>query len=85
MLTKKQGQLIFLAAGSQGLFNEVGPQFEAMGKASFYLGETGKGTEMKLVVNMVRARSRLIHQCRGPYCCSFSLRLSHLPPHVCVM
>lgn len=49
-----QGQLIFLAAGDEALFKEAAPQFEAMGKASFYLGETGKGTEMKLVVNMVR-------------------------------
>lgn len=50
-----QGQLIFLAAGDEPLFTEVGPQLDAMGKASFYLGQTGKGTEMKLVVNMVRA------------------------------
>lgn len=48
-----QGQLIFLAAGDSGLFKEVGPQLEAMGKAAFHLGETGKGTEMKLVVNMI--------------------------------
>jgi hypothetical protein len=48
-----KGQLIFLAAGDEALYKEVGPQFEAMGKAAFYLGTTGKGTEMKLVANMV--------------------------------
>lgn len=50
-----QGQLIFLAAGDDALFQEVQPQLEAMGKASFLLGPVGKGTEMKLVVNMIMA------------------------------
>ena len=30
-----------------------GNDLEALGKASFHLGETGKGSEMKLVVNMI--------------------------------
>lgn len=49
----EQGQLIFLAAGDEALFKEAGPQLDVMGKASFFLGATGKGTRMKLVANMV--------------------------------
>jgi 3-hydroxyisobutyrate dehydrogenase-like beta-hydroxyacid dehydrogenase len=48
------GQLIFLAAGDEALYRQVSPKLlAAMGKASFYLGATGKGTEMKLVANMI--------------------------------
>uniref|UniRef100_A0A7S4NXR3 6-phosphogluconate dehydrogenase NADP-binding domain-containing protein n=1 Tax=Paramoeba aestuarina TaxID=180227 RepID=A0A7S4NXR3_9EUKA len=50
----EQGTLIFLCGGDKTLFDEVRPNdLEAMGKASFYLGPTGKGSEMKLVVNMI--------------------------------
>mmetsp|Transcript_15109 Transcript_15109/g.37833 ORF Transcript_15109/g.37833 Transcript_15109/m.37833 type:complete len:288 (-) Transcript_15109:120-983(-) len=49
----EDGQLIFLAAGDKGLFGECEAAFAAMGKKSLYLGETGAGARMKLVVNMV--------------------------------
>jgi len=49
------GQLVFLTGGNEGVFEEARPHLEAMGKAYFYLGDTGKGTEMKLVVNMIMA------------------------------
>ena len=32
---------------------QVSAELEAMGKASFYYGEAGAGTKMKLVVNMI--------------------------------
>lgn len=51
-----QGQLIFLMGGDKGLADEVAPQLGVMGKAAHFLGDVGKGTEMKLVVNMVRHR-----------------------------
>jgi len=51
----EQGQLVFLTAGDQELFQLAQPYLEAMGKANVFLGTTGKGTEMKLVVNMVMA------------------------------
>ncbi len=51
----EQGQLVFLTAGEKALFDLALPKLEAMGKASFFLGDTGKGTEMKLVVNMIMA------------------------------
>jgi len=47
------GQLIFLAAGDKGLYDEVVPLLDVMGKKSYHLGETGAGARMKLVVNMV--------------------------------
>ena len=47
------GQLIFLCGGDRALFDAVAPQLDAMGKRSFFFGEVGSGTKMKLVVNMV--------------------------------
>lgn len=54
--TKKpaeDGTLIILAAGDQSLYHEVIPHFEKMGKLYPYLGKTGQGTNMKLVINMI--------------------------------
>ncbi|KAL6763321.1 hypothetical protein V8C86DRAFT_2498832 [Haematococcus lacustris] len=47
------GQLIILAAGDRALFDQALPAFEKMGKRSLFLGATGAGARMKLVVNMV--------------------------------
>ena len=49
----EDGTLIILAAGDKSLYDEAIPAFERMGKKYLFLGETGKGAEMKLVVNMV--------------------------------
>jgi len=51
----EQGTLIFLCAGSQKVFDSIQDNdLEAMGKASFYFGDsTGKGSHMKLVVNQI--------------------------------
>lgn len=54
--TKKpaeDGTLIILAAGNQSLYEDAIPAFEKMGKLCPYLGETGQGANMKLVVNMI--------------------------------
>jgi len=54
--TKKpaeDGTLIILAAGDRSLYEEAVPAFEKMGKLFPYLGETGQGARMKLVVNMI--------------------------------
>lgn len=45
------GQLIILAAGNEGLFNECAAAFDVMGKRSLFLGDVGAGARMKLVVN----------------------------------
>lgn len=49
----EQGQLIFLTGGDKCLFDAAKPLLDVMGKASFFLGATGAGANMKLVVNMV--------------------------------
>eukprot|EP01060_Flectonema_neradi_P034959 TRINITY_DN6280_c0_g1_i1.p1 TRINITY_DN6280_c0_g1~~TRINITY_DN6280_c0_g1_i1.p1 ORF type:complete len:290 (+),score=52.10 TRINITY_DN6280_c0_g1_i1:72-941(+) len=55
--TKKpaaDGMLIFLTSGSSAASEACKPYFEMMGKATHYYGtELGKGTKMKLVINMV--------------------------------
>ena len=49
----EDGQLIFLTAGDQALYVECKEALEAMGKKHLFLGKTGAGARMKLVVNMV--------------------------------
>lgn len=49
----EDGTLIILSAGDRGLFDAALPAFEKLGKKSLFLGEVGKGAQMKLVVNMV--------------------------------
>lgn len=49
----EEGTLIILAAGDRSLFDEAMPALAKMGQKVLYLGETGNGANMKLVVNMV--------------------------------
>ena len=49
----QDGTLIILAAGDQGLFDQALPLFDKMGKKSLFLGELGRGAQMKLIVNMM--------------------------------
>ena len=49
----QDGTLIILAAGDRGLFDQALPLFEKMGKKSLFLGEPGRGAQMKLIVNMM--------------------------------
>jgi len=54
--TKKpaeDGTLIILAAGHEGLYREVAPLLDVMGKKRVFLGEVGQGARLKLVVNMI--------------------------------
>ena len=54
--TKKpaiDGTLIILAGGDHELYEQALPALEKMGKKVVFLGETGNGARMKLVVNMV--------------------------------
>jgi 3-hydroxyisobutyrate dehydrogenase-like beta-hydroxyacid dehydrogenase len=47
----EQGTLTLLAGGSQDLFRAAEPIFQAIAKQYFFLGPSGSGTAMKLVVN----------------------------------
>jgi len=49
----EDGALVFLSAGDKSLYDEAMPALEIMGKKSFYLGDTGSGARMKLVINMI--------------------------------
>ncbi len=56
--TKKpaeDGELIIMAAGDPGLFEDAEPAFDAMGKLAVHLGEVGTGARMKLVINSIMA------------------------------
>jgi 3-hydroxyisobutyrate dehydrogenase-like beta-hydroxyacid dehydrogenase len=49
----EDGTLIHLCGGDRALFDEALPVLDVTGKLSLYLGETGNGVKMKLVVNMI--------------------------------
>jgi len=47
----EQGQLLILASGPAAAAGTVGPVFAAIGRKTVWLGEAGKGSQVKLVVN----------------------------------
>jgi glyoxylate/succinic semialdehyde reductase len=49
----EDGTLVILAAGERSLYDDALPCLEKMGKKVLFLGETGNGARMKIVVNMV--------------------------------
>lgn len=49
----EEGKLILLAAGDKELFDLCQTCFEAMGKNSFFVGETGNATKMNLVLQTI--------------------------------
>lgn len=49
----EEGKLILLAAGDKQLFDSCQTCFEAMGRNSFFVGETGNATKMNLVLQTI--------------------------------
>jgi 3-hydroxyisobutyrate dehydrogenase-like beta-hydroxyacid dehydrogenase len=49
----EQGALIILAAGDPSLYQDAAPALDLLGKKRLYLGEVGRGAQMKLIVNQV--------------------------------
>jgi 3-hydroxyisobutyrate dehydrogenase len=47
----EQGQLLILASGPAAAADAVGPVFDVIGRKTVWLGEVGRGSQMKLVVN----------------------------------
>jgi 3-hydroxyisobutyrate dehydrogenase len=47
----EQGQLLILASGPKAAAGAVGPVFDVIGRKTVWLGEAGRGSQMKLVVN----------------------------------
>ncbi|XP_030069162.1 cytokine-like nuclear factor N-PAC isoform X2 [Microcaecilia unicolor] len=49
-----EGMLVILAAGDRGVYEDCSSCFQAMGKASFFLGDVGNAAKMMLILNMVQ-------------------------------
>jgi len=47
----EQGQLLILASGPATAADAVGPVFDVIGRKTVWLGDAGRGSQMKLVVN----------------------------------
>jgi 3-hydroxyisobutyrate dehydrogenase len=51
----EEGTLIFLVGGKKQVYEDNMQILKAMGKSSFYIGQNGMGSYMKLVMNMINA------------------------------
>ena len=49
----ESGTLIFLCGGDKATYDQCGEALDAMGKAKYLFGPVGKGSEVKLIVNMI--------------------------------
>lgn len=49
----EEGKLILLAAGDKQLFDQCQTCFEAMGRNSFFVGQTGNASKMNLVLQTI--------------------------------
>ncbi len=47
----QEGSLVFFVGGEEATYQQCTPILETMSKSHFYMGESGKGTTMKMVVN----------------------------------
>lgn len=57
IIPAEKGELTFFIGGDQNDIEECRLLFEAMGKKIIYMGENGKGTSMKMVINMLLAQA----------------------------
>jgi 3-hydroxyisobutyrate dehydrogenase-like beta-hydroxyacid dehydrogenase len=56
----EKGELVFLVGGNEAVLEQVKPLLNLMGKDVLYQGETGKGSAMKLVINLMLAQSMAV-------------------------
>jgi|YelNatPaOPRAMG01_1025707.scaffolds.fasta_scaffold00456_18 3-hydroxyisobutyrate dehydrogenase-like beta-hydroxyacid dehydrogenase len=49
----EKGELSFFVGGSEEDFNQIKPLLEKMGNKIFYMGTNGKGTSIKMVINLI--------------------------------
>ncbi len=47
----QEGSLVYFVGGEEATYQQCKPILEVLSKSSFYMGESGKGTTMKMVVN----------------------------------
>jgi len=55
----EHGELTFLVGAEEQELQSVRPFFDAMGNKTLYLGDTGMGTSMKMVVNLLLGQAML--------------------------
>ena len=51
----KTGDIVLFASGDQNIFSDCSRIFKSIAKQSYYLGEFGSGTKMKLIANLLVA------------------------------
>jgi 3-hydroxyisobutyrate dehydrogenase/glyoxylate/succinic semialdehyde reductase len=54
------GELVFLVGGNEEDLEEVRPYLNAMGKSIQHLGENGKGSSMKIIINLMLAQNMAV-------------------------
>ena len=59
-LPAEKGELVFLVGGNQNDMKEIEPFMSYMGSKILHVGEAGKGTSLKMLVNAMLAESMLI-------------------------
>lgn len=60
LVPAEKGELIFLVGGDQKDFDEALPYFDIMGKASHFMGNNGKGSAMKILINLMLAQNMVV-------------------------
>jgi 3-hydroxyisobutyrate dehydrogenase-like beta-hydroxyacid dehydrogenase len=53
----EKGELVFLVGGEKDDLGEIMPMLKVMGKDVLYQGEVGKGSSLKIVINLMLAQS----------------------------
>jgi 3-hydroxyisobutyrate dehydrogenase-like beta-hydroxyacid dehydrogenase len=53
----EKAELVFFVGGSDGAFESVHPLLQCMGKKVLHIGETGRGSAFKMLVNTLLAQS----------------------------
>lgn len=53
----ENGELLFLAGGTEEELTQVAPLLDVMGKKTLYLGKPGNGANVKMLINLMLAQS----------------------------
>ena len=59
-MRRHYGNLTFFVGGEKSLLEEVTPYFNMMGQKINHVGETGKGSAFKILLNLMLAQSMII-------------------------
>jgi len=59
VIPAEKGELLFFVGGDKKDVEEVRPLLEKMGKKVIYLGENGKGTSIKMVINLILGQAMI--------------------------